>query len=214
MKFMEGFFKFLVSKVNGDLKVKNGEHTIDFTPPYPRLDFKEALDKALDIDIDKASDSDLTKLAEQSKLPVDKSWGRGKLLDELYKKFVRPKLIQPVFLINHPLALSPLAKKMPKRPDYVERFQLVVNTAEICNAFSELNDPLDQAARFKEQKALREQGDQEAQGADAEFVEALKQGMPPTAGLGLGLDRLVMLLGNTDNIKEVILFPTMRPKQD
>ena len=156
----------------------------------------------------------LADLAKKAKLPIDKTWGRGKLLDELYKKYVRQDIIQPAFLINHPLELSPLSKKIPDRPNYVERFQLLVKTAEVCNAFSELNDPIDQEERFKEQKKLREAGDEEAQGADAEFVEALKHGMPPTAGLGMGIDRLVMLLGDIENIKEVILFPTMRPKNE
>ena len=214
MSFMEKFIAALVKEVNnGKLKVKNGKDTIDFTPPYPRIDFKEALDKALKIDIDKTNDKQLADLAKTAKLPVDKTWGRGKLLDELYKKYVRQDIIQPSFLINHPLELSPLSKKIPDRPNYVERFQLLVKTAEVCNAFSELNDPIDQEQRFKEQKKLREAGDEEAQGADAEFVEALKHGMPPTAGLGMGIDRLVMLLGDIENIKEVILFPTMRPKK-
>lgn len=213
MDFIEKFFEQLVLKVNnGSLKVKNGEDIIDFTTPYPRVDFKEALDKALNIDIDKATNEDLVELAKNAKIAVDKAWGRGKLLDELYKKFVRAKMIQPHFIINHPLDLSPLAKKLADRPNYVERFQLVVKTAEVCNAFSELNDPLDQAERFKEQKRLKDGGDDEAQGADEDFVEALKHGLPPTAGLGMGIDRLVMLLGDVENIKEVIFFPTMKPK--
>jgi len=178
------------------------------------LDFKEVLDQALKIDLDKTSDSQLRSLAKKAKLVADHLWGRGKILDELYKKFVRPHLIQPTFLINHPIELSPLSKKLPGRPGYVERFQLVVKTAEVCNAFSEINDPLDQEQRFKEQKKLRAAGDEEAQGADQEFVEALKYGMPPTVGIGIGLDRLVMLLGDVDNVKEVILFPTMRPKNN
>lgn len=209
MKRVETFFEWLVKKINnGKSKINN----LDFKAPFPRLDYKEALEKELKIDLEKTADQKLRDLAKQAGLDVDKSWGRGKLLDELYKKFVRPKLIQPVFLINHPIELSPLAKKIPGRENYVERFQLVVKTAEVCNAFSELNDPLDQEERFKEQKKLREAGDEEAQGADLDFVEALKHGMPPTAGLGIGIDRLVMILGGVENIKEVILFPTMRPK--
>jgi lysyl-tRNA synthetase, class II len=215
MSWMEKYFEFLVKNINdGDTKIKNGKDVIDFKGPYPRLDFKEALDEALKIDLDKTSDKELVDIAKQAKLDVDKTWGRGKLLDELYKKFVRSKLIQPTFIINHPLELSPLSKKMPDRPNYVERFQLVVKTAELCNAFSELNDPLDQEERFTQQKKLKAAGDAEAQGADSEFVEALKHGMPPTVGLGVGIDRLVMMLGDIANIKEVILFPTMRPKNE
>mgnify|MGYP001325890756 CR=1 FL=1 len=215
MKFTEKFFEWLVKKINNNkTKIKNGNNILDFKGSYPRLDFKELLEKEFKFDLDNTSDQDLYKLAKQKGLAIDKSWGRGKILDELYKKFVRPKIIQPVFLINHPLALSPLAKKIAKRPEYVERFQLVAMGAELCNAFSELNDPLDQAERFKEQRQLKAAGDEEAQGADDDFVEALKYGMPPTAGIGIGLDRLVMLLGDIDNIKEVILFPTMRPKNE
>ncbi len=215
MKLVEEFMEFVVKKITGgSTKIKNGKDTLDFKAPYPRLDFKEALEKALKIDLEKTADKELMVLAKKAGLPVDSSWGRGKLLDELYKKFVRVNLIQPVFLINHPLEISPLAKKIPGRENYVERFQLVVKTAEMCNAFSELNDPIDQAERFAEQKKLREAGDEEAQGADDDFVEALKHGMPPTAGLGIGIDRLVMILGDIENIKEVILFPTMRPKND
>lgn len=215
MVMVENFMEWLVKEINnGDTKIKNGEDILDFKAPYPRVDFKEALEKELKIDLEKTDDKSLMEIAKKAKLDVDKSWGRGKLLDELYKKFVRSKMIQPVFLINHPIELSPLAKKIPGRENYVERFQLVVKTAELCNAFSELNDPIDQEERFSEQKKLREAGDEEAQGADHEFVEALKHGMPPTAGLGIGIDRLVMMLGNIENIKEVILFPTMRPKND
>lgn len=215
MEWMEKYFEFLVKNINnGNTKIKNGKDIIDFKAPYPRLDFKAALDKALKIDLDKTSDKDLMAIAKQAKLAVDKSWGRGKLLDELYKKFVRAKIVQPTFIINHPIEVSPLAKKIPGRENYVERFQLVVKTAELCNAFSELNDPLDQEERFAEQKKLREAGDEEAQGADMDFVEALKHGMPPTVGLGVGIDRLVMMLGDIENIKEVILFPTMRPKNN
>lgn len=212
MALVEKFMESLVKKLFGKTKVKNGADILDFKAPYPRLDFKKELDKALGIDIDKISEKELAAIAKKASLPVDNSWARGKLLDELYKKFVRSKIIQPTFIINHPIELSPLAKRLSDRPNYVERFQLLVQTAELCNAFSELNDPLDQEERFKEQKYLREAGDEEAQGVDDEFVEALKHGMPPTAGLGIGIDRLVMILGNVENIKEVILFPTMRPK--
>jgi len=146
-------------------------------------------------------------------IKIDKTWGRGKILDELYKEFVLSKIIQPTFIINHPLELSPLAKKFPDRPDYVERFQLLVYGMEMCNAFSELNDPLDQELRFEDQKKLREKGDEEAQSGGKDFVTALKYGMPPTAGEGIGIDRLVNILTNTQNIREVILFPILKPKK-
>lgn len=212
MDMVEKFMEFLVKSIFKKTSIKNGQDILNFKGPFPRLDFKEALDKALKIDIDKTDDKDLFEIAKKSGLQPDSSWGRGKLLDELYKKFVRAKIVQPTFIINHPIEISPLAKRLTDRPNYVARFQLLVKTAELCNAFSELNDPVDQAERFQEQKKLREAGDEEAQGVDDDFVEALKHGMPPTAGLGIGIDRLVMTLGDIDNIKEVILFPTMRPK--
>lgn len=214
MDFTEKLLQFVVKKIKGKLQVKHGQEILDFKGPYPRLDFRQALNSALNIDIDKASDQDLAKIAKDANLPVDKTWGRGKLLDELYKKFVRAKIVQPTFIINHPIEISPLAKRLPDRPNYVARFQLVVKSAELCNAFSELNDPLDQKTRFEEQKKLRDRGDEEAQGADSDFVEALMHGMPPTAGWGMGIDRLVMMLANIENIKEIILFPTMRPKDE
>jgi len=215
MKFMEEFFTKLIPQViNGSLVVKNGADEINFSAPYPVWDYREMILKHLGIDLDTASDADLLDLAKKEKLSVDKTWGRGHLIDELYKKRIRKSIIQPTFIINHPIELSPLAKKIIDRPKYVERFQLVIKGAEICNAFSELNDPIDQAERFKDQKKLQEKGDDEAQGADEDFVEALEYGMPPTAGLGMGIDRLTMLLGDVENIKEVILFPTMKPKNN
>ncbi len=215
MVFIEKFFTWLVPQINNqDLVLINGDDKLDFKAPFKRLDFKEALDAAMSVDTDACSDEELFNLGKKANIALDKAWGRGKLLDELYKKFVRKNIIQPTFIINHPLALSPLAKKIKDRPNYVERFQLVIKGAEVVNAFSELNDPIDQEARFKEQSKLKDKGDDEAMSADADFVEALKHGLPPTAGLGMGIDRLLMILGNNENIKEVILFPTVKPKKD
>ncbi len=213
MKFTEKFFEQLLKKINdGKLEIKNGLDTINFQAPYPVWDYRQMILDHFNIDLDKISDAELLELANKEGLKAEASWGRGRLIDELYKKRIRKKIIQPTFIINHPIELSPLAKKIPDRPKYVERFQLVIKGAEICNAFSEINDPLDQEERFKEQKKLQQRGDDEAMGADDDFVEALRYGMPPTAGLGMGIDRLVMLLADTDNIKEVILFPTLKPK--
>lgn len=214
MKWMEKFYAQLVKNVNKTYVVKNGQDKINFKPPFKVLDFRKALEKEMKIDLEKTTTTQLISLGKKAGLSMDANWGRGKVLDELYKKFVRKHIIQPTFIIHHPLELSPLAKRMPKDPNYVERFQLVVKGAELCNAFSELNDPLDQEQRFKEQATLKDKGDDEAFEADADFVEALKYGLPPTAGLGFGIDRLVMILGDVDNIKEVIMFPTMRPKKD
>ena len=146
---------------------------------------------------------------------VEDFWEKGKLADELYNTFVRPKLIQPTFIINHPIELSPLDKKLKDRPNYVERFQLVVaGKIELMNAFSELNDPIDQENRFKMQAGFADKGDDEAMLKDDLFVDALKHGMPPAAGLGMGIERLIMLVTDQQNIKEVILFPTLKPDHD
>lgn len=140
--------------------------------------------------------------------------GRGKIIDEIYKKFPRPFIKSPIFVTDHPVELSPLAKRKADNPEYTERFQLVcIGGNELCNAFSELNDPLDQEERFKEQEKLREAGDDEGMRYDEDFITALKHGMPPTTGLGMGIDRLVKLLMDTQNLKEVILFPTLRPEK-
>ena len=214
MKLTEELLKTLVKEVMGKLTIEYQGRKINFAPPYPRLDYRQALLNHTGIDLDKEKDiKELIKKAEKLKIVVDKTWGRGKIIDEIYKETVRPKIINPTFLINHPIELSPLSKQVPDRPNYVERFQLLVAGLEICNAFTELNDPFEQEKRFKEQQRLLDKGDQEAQPFDQDFITALKYGMPPTAGEGIGIDRLVCLLTNTRNIKEVILFPTLRPKE-
>jgi lysyl-tRNA synthetase class 2 len=213
MNFMEKFLSEMVTEVCGSSEIDYDGQKINFAGPYERVDFREALIKEAGIDLDEYDSEQLVAKAKELGLKPDKSWGKGKTADELYKKFVRPKLINPTYIINHPLELSPLAKKMPDRPNYVERFQLVVGgKIELVNAFSELNDPLDQEERFAEQGKLTDKGDDEAMLKDDEFVEALKYGLPPTAGLGMGIDRLVSILTNTHNIKEVILFPTLKPE--
>src|SRR3989339_436989 len=212
MAYMEKFMARLVEEICGSTKVEYDGQTVDFAGPYARVDFRQALLEEIKIDLDEHDAASLAKEARERGLKVGRGWGKGKLADELYKKFVRPKLINPTYIINHPLELSPLAKKIKDRPNYVERFQLIVGgRIELMNAFSELNDAVDQAERFKFQQELAGQGDDEAMGKDDEFVEALKYGLPPTAGLGMGIDRLVNILTQTHNIKEVILFPTLRP---
>ncbi|MCH7758923.1 lysine--tRNA ligase [Patescibacteria group bacterium] len=219
MDLTEELFKFLVKNLLGlkkgarKLELEYQGKKINFKPPYPRLEFRKALIDQTGIDLEKCRD--LKELAHQARrlgLKIEKIWGRGKIIDEIFKEFVRPKIINPTFIINHPIELSPLAKKIPDNPNYVERLQLLIAGLEICNGWSELNDPFDQEARFQEQQKLRKKGDQEAQRLDEDFITALKYGMPPTAGEGIGIDRLVSILTDTKNIKEVILFPTMRPK--
>ena len=203
----------LVLKTHGSLSVPFGEHTIDFTPPYTRVDWVDVLNAALGVDVETYDDEMLRTLLRAKVVDVLDHEGRGAMLDGAYKKFVRPNIIQPTFFIDHPIELSPLAKRHQTNPKRVERFQLVVGGGiELMNGFSELNDPIDQRRRFEAQEKLRRAGDDEAQRIDEDFIEALEHGMPPAAGVGIGVDRLIQLLTNQHNLKEVILFPTLRPK--
>lgn len=213
MNFTEKLFTCLLQKVNKNLILEYQGNKIDFTPPYPRLTFQEAMKKFAGLDINKkTSKQELNAIVKKCRLTPE-SLELAKVLDEIIKKVVRPRIIQPTFLIDYPLELSPLAKQKPNDPRYVERFQLLAGGLELTNAYSELNDPLEQRLRFKSQEQMRKKGDEEAQQIDEDFIEALEYGMPPTAGFGLGIDRLVALLTNTHNIKEVIFFPTLRPEK-
>ncbi|MFH1142471.1 MAG: lysine--tRNA ligase [Candidatus Uhrbacteria bacterium] len=216
MNLMEELLPHLLTELGLGLKIKVGDQEADFTPPYPRITMRDLIKKYAKIDIEKFPDA--KSLYEKAKkLGVDdikESDGRGKLVDEIYKTFARPNIIDPIFMIDHPVELSPLTKRMPDDPRYVERMQIVcAGGNELCNGFTELNDPLDQEERFKDQEKLRKGGDDEAQPFDQDFIDALKHGMPPAAGLGMGLDRLAKLITNSPNLKEVILFPTLRPEK-
>jgi lysyl-tRNA synthetase class 2 len=215
MKMMEKFFAYLMKKINGGkMKVVYGKNKIDFTPPYERITFRDILMKLGNCDIEQYPDREsMAKKARELGLEILPSDDREKIMDEIFKKVVRPKIINPIFVINHPIELSPLAKKIQEDQRYVERFQLIVGGVELINAFSELNDPIDQRERFVAQQQMREAGDVEAMRIDEDFIAALEHGMPPTAGLGMGIDRLTALLTNSHNIKEVILFPTLKPEK-
>ena len=215
MNTTEKFFEFLMEKVNGGvMKVAYEKKEIDFTPPYKRISFRDILMKEADCDIEEYPDREsIAKKAREMGLDVLPSDDRGKIMDEIFKKVVRPKIINPIFVIDHPIELSPLAKKIYDNPRYVERFQLLVAGVELVNAFSELNDPIDQRERFAEQHKLREAGDDEAMEIDQDFITALEHGMPPTAGLGMGIDRLTSIITNSHSLKEVILFPTLKPEK-
>lgn len=216
MTLMEDLIPFLIKSVGLPLKMEIDGQQVDFTPPYPRITMRELIKKYAKFDIEKYPNQ--KSLFEQAKKlnveGVDSRSGYGKLVDEIYKTFARPKIINPIFMIDHPVELSPLAKSKPEDPRYVERLQLVcVGGNELCNGFSELNDPLEQEKRFREQVKQHEAGDEETMPYDEDFVNALKHGLPPTAGLGMGIDRLVKLLANAPNLKEVILFPTLKPEK-
>ncbi|MFH2063228.1 MAG: lysine--tRNA ligase [bacterium] len=214
MDLTERLLPRIVMAVNGSLQVEFDGETVDFTPPYPRLGFRQAIVERGGPDIQEYPDRpSLAKAAGAAGVKVESSDGRGDIMDSIYKKFVRTQIVSPAFIIDHPIELSPLAKKKAEDGRYVERFQLVLGRGtELCNAYSELNDPIDQKARFLEQEGLREGGNDEAQRLDEDFIEALETGLPPTAGFGMGIDRLTAILTGSHSLKEVILFPTLRPE--
>ncbi|MBI4699065.1 MAG: lysine--tRNA ligase [Nitrospirae bacterium] len=218
MELTEELITQLCREITGDIKVPYGENAdpgdfIDFTPPWPRVTImdamkREGVDPVVFRDVEKARD-----YAMKNHIDVSKKSTHGKILDEIFKKKVEPKLIQPVFIIDYPVELSPLAKRKKEEPDLVERFELFVGGREIANAFSELNDPADQEQRFEKQVEARNMGDEEANLMDSDYVRALEYGMPPAAGEGIGIDRLLMLLTNSPSIRDVILFPQLKPEQ-
>ncbi len=211
MDIVEGVFNHVATTVLGTTTVTFGEHTVDLTPPWPRVSLRDAIQRACGIDYAAITDADeLRQRARAAGADVPDEMVRARIIDELLKTFVRPSLIEPTFLIDYPVELSPLAKRKPGDPDVVERFQPFVAGLELGNAYTELNDPLDQLARFEEQARQRAQGDDEAMPVDEDFVLALMLGMPPTGGLGVGIDRMVMFFTNQPSIRDVILFPALR----
>lgn len=212
MKFVEGIFAVLGKKFGAKMEIVFEEKTVKFKPPFARITFKDLLARYAQItDYDRETRESLGTRARQLGIEVQGYESKGKIADEIYKKICRPYLAHPTFVTNHPLDTSPLAKKSD-RPGEVRRFQLVAAGIELTNAFAEVNDPLDQKERFEEQERMYGTGEEEAHRIDEDYIEALEHGMPPAAGLGIGIDRLVMLLTNTRNIKEVVLFPTMKPR--
>ena len=217
MNLIEDLLPKIITAAGLPLKFKVQDQEVDFTPPYPRHTMRELIKQYAKIDIEEFPDqtSLFAKIKDLHIEGVDKNTGYGKMVDEIYKTYARPKIINPIFMTDHPVELSPLAKRKTDDPRYVERMQLVcVGGNELCNGFSELNDPLDQEARFKDQERLGAAGDEESMPYDEDFVTALKHGMPPTAGLGMGIDRLIKLLMDVQNLKEVILFPTLKPEKN
>jgi len=212
MSFTESLFHYILGQVNAGDELVYENQKINFKQPFHKITFLEACKKFAKIDIANINEEDLRDEARKKNIDIPSKYNKAKIIDEIFKELVRPNLIQPTFLIDHPIELSPLAKKTEKNPAFVERFQLIIAGKELCNAFSELNDPIDQEERFKSQEKMRLAGDDEAQMIDDDFMTALKQGMPPAAGIGIGIDRLTNLITNTHNLKEVILFPTLKQK--
>ena len=211
MDFIEDMFKRIVKKVCGSTKVSCGENKIDFEKKWERYSMYEAIEKFTSVDVSEMDEDSIRKVCKDMNVKVDKSMGRGKLIDEIFGEKCEPNLIQPTYITDYPIEMSPLAKKHRDKDGLVERFELICNGKEICNAFSEINDPIDQRERFEEQVKLGNRGDDEAMVLDEDYLTALEYGMPPTAGIGIGIDRLTMILTDSDSIQDVLFFPQMKP---
>ena len=211
MELTESMFRYLAEKVLGTTKFKYGDIELDFGKPFERITMTDAIKKYAGIDFDTvATDDEAKALAKEHHIEFEDRHTKGDIINLFFEEYCEKNLIQPTFVTDHPIAISPLTKKKPGDPEKVERFELFINTWEMCNAYSELNDPIDQRERFAAQDAAFAAGDEEANHTDEDFLNALSIGMPPTGGIGYGIDRLVMLLTNSPSIRDVLLFPTMR----
>lgn len=213
MAFTEKMLEKICLDVNGTTKVKVGDKEIDFKAPYRRVTMTEAIKEHTGIDITGMDEESLRDVCRRLEIEVDPSMGKGKLIDEIFGEKCEGKYIQPTFITDYPIEMSPLTKRHRNNPELTERFELMVNGKELANAYSELNDPIDQYERFVEQMRLGEKGDDEAMIIDHDFIRALEYGMPPTSGMGIGMDRLVMLMTGQEAIQEVLFFPQMRPEK-
>jgi lysyl-tRNA synthetase class 2 len=211
MDLVEELFRTVAQKVLGTTTISYDGVEIDLSKPFERLTMVEAVKKYANVDFDQIPDEASAKaLAKEHKIDFEDRHKRGDIINLFFEEYVEEHLIQPTFIMNHPVEISPLASRKPSDPDYTERFELFITKREMANAFSELNDPLDQRGRFEAQEALRAAGDEEANQLDEDFLTALEYGMPPTGGIGIGIDRLVMLLTDSAAIRDVLLFPTMK----
>jgi lysyl-tRNA synthetase class 2 len=213
MKMVENCLEQVARAVNGVPVAQVGNNEINFAGPYERLSMYESIQKYTGIDVSAMDEDALRKTCADLGIETDATMGKGKLIDEIFGAKVEANLIQPTYITDYPIEMTPLAKKHRSKEGLVERFELFVNGKEIANAYSELNDPIDQRERFEEQLKLANRGDEEAMAMDEDFLRALEYGMPPTSGLGIGIDRLVMLLTNQHTIQEVLFFPQMRPEK-
>jgi lysyl-tRNA synthetase class 2 len=212
MKLTEKMFKNILDKVVGAQKINYEDKEINLETPWPRVEFSDIFEKYTKIKYEELNTERLGEKAKELGVDVEEGSGKAEIIDQIYKKYCRPKIIQPTFVIHYPAGFQPLAKQLKDNPAKLANFQLIIDGMEILNAFSELNDPIEQRKRFEEQEKLFKQGFEEAQRRDEDFLEALEYGMPPAAGFGMGIDRLVALLTNSHSLREAILFPTMRNK--
>ncbi len=214
MELVETMIEKVAIDLHGTTQVKVGDNIIDFKRPWKRFTMYEAIQHFTGIDISQMDEETLRATCRQLQVPVDNTMGKGKLIDQIFGEKCEHQLIQPTFITDYPLEMSPLAKKHRSMPGLVERFEAICNRKEICNSFSELNDPIDQRNRFEEQLELGKRGDEEAMTLDEDFLRALEYGMPPTAGLGIGIDRLSMIMTNSASIQDVLFFPQMKPEKN
>ena len=198
--------------IHGTTEVQVGDNIINFQRPWKRFTMYEAIEHFTGIDISEMDESTMAETAKSLGIEINISMGRGKLIDEIFGEKCEGKLIQPTFITDYPVEMSPLAKKHRTKEGLVERFEAICNGKEICNAFTELNDPIDQRKRFEDQLTLAKRGDEEAMVLDEDFLRAIEYGMPPTAGLGIGIDRLSMIMTNSKSIQDVLFFPQMKPE--
>ena len=213
MNFTEQMLEKIALDVNGTTEIKVGDNIINFKAPFRRVPVLEAIKEFTGYDLNGKTEEEIFAICKELKMEVDETMGKGKLIDEIFGEFCEGNYIQPTFITDYPIEMSPLCKRHRENPELTERFELMVNGKELCNAYSELNDPIDQAERFQEQLRLSEKGDDEAMFIDQDFVRALEYGMPPTSGMGIGMDRLAMLMTGQTAIQEVLFFPQMRPEK-
>lgn len=214
MDMVEEMIEKVALDIHGTTEITYGEHTVNFQRPWKRFTMTEAIEHFTGINIDGMDEEQLRETAKKLHVQIDPTMGKAKLIDEIFGEHCEPKLIQPTFITDYPVEMSPLAKKHRDKPGMVERFEAVCIGKEICNSFTELNDPIDQRKRFEEQLELGKRGDEEAMVLDEDFLRALEFGMPPTAGLGIGIDRLAMIMTGAQSIQDVLFFPQMRPEKD
>jgi lysyl-tRNA synthetase class 2 len=212
MEMTEKMIEKISLDLHGTTKVQVGEHEIDFKTPFRRLSILDAITEYTSIDVSRMDEEELRKICKTLGVETDPSMGKGKMIDEIFGEKCEPNFIQPTFITDYPVEMSPLCKRHRDNPELTERFELMVNGKELANAYTELNDPIDQRERFEEQVKLAAKGDDEAMWIDQDFIRALEYGMPPTSGMGIGIDRLVMMMTNQRSIQEVLFFPQMRPE--